>query len=152
MISNRRYHFIIPAPEIGDRPLGLATANTNDEQDQDQSSPSSTITTTNITAHDLCGKVCPNCHDPVAQLASTCSLCNVDAVSGSILDLHTHLLHGVLHCNGFGPLLCVNGREKGSVLASGRELVDLWDRICAMLRARYILDPSMNSNITCPIS
>ena len=112
MISNRRYHFIIPAPEIGDRPLGLATGSTNEEQDHDQSSPSSTITTTNMSAHDLCGKVCPNCHDPVGQLAVTCSLCNVAAVSGSILDLHTHLLHGVLHCNGFGHLLCVNGRER----------------------------------------
>lgn len=111
LVSNRRYHFIIPAPEIGDRPLGAFAGAAS-------------------------GKVCPNCHDPVASSAYTCSTCNVDAVQGSILDLQSHLLHGVLHCNGFGHLLCVNGREKGSRLASGREIVDLWDRICAMLRAR----------------
>ncbi|KAI5081126.1 hypothetical protein GOP47_0004309 [Adiantum capillus-veneris] len=113
LVSNRRYHFIIPAPEIGDRPLG-------------------------VVAGAASGKVCPNCHDPIALSAYTCLTCNVEAVQGSILDLQSHLLHGVLHCNGFGHLLCVNGREKGSRLASGREIVDLWDRLCAMLRARKV--------------
>ncbi|KAH7287677.1 hypothetical protein KP509_32G069100 [Ceratopteris richardii] len=112
-VSNRRYHFIIPAPEIGDRPLGAVAGVTS-------------------------GKICPNCHDPLPLSAFICSTCNVDAVQGSILDLQSHLLHGVLHCNGFGHLLRVNGREKGSRLASGREIVDLWDRLCAMLRARKV--------------
>jgi hypothetical protein len=53
-----------------------------------------------------------------------------------LLESPTHLLHGVLHCNGFGHLLRVNGRERGSRYVSGREIMDLWDRICAMLRAR----------------
>ncbi|XP_024524457.1 PHD finger protein PERSISTENT TAPETAL CELL 1 [Selaginella moellendorffii] len=80
-VSIRRYHFIIPGPEIDDEAA---------------------------------------------------------ATQSSILDLQDHLLHGLLHCNGYGHLLRVNGREKGSKLASGRELMDLWDRICAMLRARKV--------------
>ncbi|EFJ31081.1 hypothetical protein SELMODRAFT_31178, partial [Selaginella moellendorffii] len=80
-VSIRRYHFIIPGPEIDDEAA---------------------------------------------------------ATQSSILDLQDHLLHGLLHCNGYGHLLRVNGREKGSKLASGREIMDLWDRICAMLRARKV--------------
>ncbi|GLJ46644.1 hypothetical protein SUGI_0982890 [Cryptomeria japonica] len=56
----------------------------------------------------------------------------------SVLDMQSHLLHGMIHSNGFGHLLCINGREKGSMNASGREILDLWDRICAMLRARKV--------------
>eukprot|EP00850_Spirogloea_muscicola_P003086 SM000012S25348 [mRNA] locus=s12:514191:517415:- [translate_table: standard] len=55
-----------------------------------------------------------------------------------MLDCRTHLLHGVLHANGFGHLLRVNGRERGSPHATGRDLMSLWDRICGMLRARRV--------------
>ncbi|KAH7298703.1 hypothetical protein KP509_25G054900 [Ceratopteris richardii] len=113
LVSSRRYHFIIPASDLGDPPLGV------------------------VAGVATC-KICPNCHDPISPSAYTCFTCNVGAVQGSILDSQTHLLHGILHCNGFGHLLCVNGREKGSRLASGREIVDLWDRLCSMLRARKV--------------
>ncbi|PIA59751.1 hypothetical protein AQUCO_00400567v1 [Aquilegia coerulea] len=53
-------------------------------------------------------------------------------------DLHTHLLHGLVHCNGFGHLLCINGIEGGSSCLCGREIMDLWDRICTSLRTRQI--------------
>lgn len=53
-----------------------------------------------------------------------------------VCDLQTHLLHGLIHCNGFGHLLCINGREGGSKYLCGREIMDLWDRICACLRTR----------------
>lgn len=53
-----------------------------------------------------------------------------------VFDLPTHLLHGLIHCNGFGHLLCINGIEGGSKYLRGREIMDLWDRICANLRAR----------------
>ncbi|KAK6913510.1 Zinc finger, PHD-finger [Dillenia turbinata] len=53
-------------------------------------------------------------------------------------DVQTHLLHGLVHCNGFGHLLCINGIEGGSKNLSGREIMDLWDRICTSLRARKI--------------
>nr|GLL18976.1 PHD finger protein MALE MEIOCYTE DEATH 1 [Ipomoea trifida] len=55
-----------------------------------------------------------------------------------VLDLQTHLLHGMIHCNGFGHLLCVNGIEGGSKFLCGREIMDLWDRICTNLQARNI--------------
>ena len=51
-------------------------------------------------------------------------------------DLETHLLHGLIHCNGFGHLLCINGIEGGSKKLCGREIMDLWDRICSNLQAR----------------
>ncbi|OVA04079.1 zinc finger protein [Macleaya cordata] len=56
----------------------------------------------------------------------------------SVFDLHTHLLHGLIHCNGFGHLLCINGLEGGSKFLCGREIMDLWDRICNALRTRKI--------------
>lgn len=52
------------------------------------------------------------------------------------IDNEKHLLHGVIHCNGYGHLLCVNGIEEGSKVLSGREIMDLWDRICTNLRVR----------------
>ncbi|XP_028784612.1 PHD finger protein MALE MEIOCYTE DEATH 1-like [Neltuma alba] len=54
------------------------------------------------------------------------------------LDNQSHLLHGMIHCNGYGHLLCVNGIEGGSKFLSGREIMDLWDRICTILRTRKI--------------
>ncbi|EOY16518.1 RING/FYVE/PHD zinc finger superfamily protein, putative [Theobroma cacao] len=55
-----------------------------------------------------------------------------------VLNIHSHLLHGLIHCNGFGHLLCINGIEGGSKYLCGREIMDLWDRICEILRARKI--------------
>ncbi|KAI4299631.1 hypothetical protein L6164_033068 [Bauhinia variegata] len=54
------------------------------------------------------------------------------------LDNQTHLLHGMIHCNGYGHLICINGIEGGSKLLSGREIMDLWDRICTNLRTSKI--------------
>ncbi|KAI9118184.1 hypothetical protein K1719_010516 [Acacia pycnantha] len=54
------------------------------------------------------------------------------------LDDQSHLLHGMIHSNGYGHLLCINGIEGGSKFLSGRELMDLWDRICTILRTRKI--------------
>ncbi|CAL0315703.1 unnamed protein product [Lupinus luteus] len=56
----------------------------------------------------------------------------------SALDNQSHLLHGVIHCNGCGHLICINGYEGGSKVLSGREIMDLWDRICTNLKARRI--------------
>ncbi|KAE8021934.1 hypothetical protein FH972_007781 [Carpinus fangiana] len=55
-----------------------------------------------------------------------------------VMDLQTHLLHGLIHCNGFGHLLCINGIEGGSKYLCGREIMDLWDRICTNLQTRKI--------------
>lgn len=40
-----------------------------------------------------------------------------------------HLMHGVIHCNGFGHLLCINSDNVSSFL-SGDRAMDLWDRLC----------------------
>lgn len=84
----------------------------------------------------LGAKVCLNCEEPLLQGYLSCPSCGDEAVASSFLYSQNHLLHGVIHCNGFGHLLRINGREKGSDFASGREIMDLWDRMCAMLRAR----------------
>ncbi|XP_038985288.1 PHD finger protein PERSISTENT TAPETAL CELL 1 [Phoenix dactylifera] len=53
-------------------------------------------------------------------------------------DLEGHLLHGVIHSNGFGHLLCINGFEGGSYFVSGHQILDLWDRICGALQVRKV--------------
>ncbi|XP_015869864.3 PHD finger protein MALE MEIOCYTE DEATH 1 [Ziziphus jujuba] len=55
-----------------------------------------------------------------------------------VFDIQTHLLHGLIHANGFGHLVCINGIEAGSKYLCGREIMDLWDRICTNLQARKI--------------
>ncbi|KAG9129203.1 hypothetical protein Leryth_006405 [Lithospermum erythrorhizon] len=55
-----------------------------------------------------------------------------------VFELQTHLLHGLIHCNGFGHLICINGIEGGSKNLCGKELMDLWDRICTNLLTRKI--------------
>ncbi|PQM40741.1 PHD finger protein MALE MEIOCYTE DEATH 1 [Prunus yedoensis var. nudiflora] len=55
-----------------------------------------------------------------------------------IFDITTHLLHGLIHCNGYAHLVCVNGLEGGSKHLYGREIMDLWDRVCTNLRTRKI--------------
>ncbi|KAK7276206.1 hypothetical protein RIF29_17342 [Crotalaria pallida] len=59
-------------------------------------------------------------------------------IDDGALDNQSHLLHGVIHCNGCGHLLCINGFDGGSKVLSGREIMDLWDRICTNLKARII--------------
>ncbi|XP_057783982.1 LOW QUALITY PROTEIN: PHD finger protein MALE MEIOCYTE DEATH 1-like [Salvia miltiorrhiza] len=61
-----------------------------------------------------------------------------DPIDESVFDLQTHLLHGLIHCNGFGHLICINGIEGGSKFICGREIMDLWDRICTTLSVRQI--------------
>ncbi|RWR90284.1 PHD finger protein [Cinnamomum micranthum f. kanehirae] len=50
----------------------------------------------------------------------------------------THLLHGMVHMNGFGHLIRVNGREGGSRFLSGCDIMGFWDRLCKMLRVRKV--------------
>ncbi|XP_021730833.1 PHD finger protein MALE MEIOCYTE DEATH 1-like [Chenopodium quinoa] len=60
------------------------------------------------------------------------------SLNSDVLELQTHLLHGLIHCNGFGHLVCINGIEGGSKYLCGREIMDLWDRICTNLHVRKI--------------
>lgn len=59
-----------------------------------------------------------------------------DPIDEGVFDVQTHLLHGLIHCNGFGHLICINGIEGGSKFIFGREIMDLWDRICTTLCVR----------------
>lgn len=47
-----------------------------------------------------------------------------------------HLLHGVVHLNGFGHLVALHGFEGGSEFVAGEQIMDLWDRICSSLNVR----------------
>lgn len=53
------------------------------------------------------------------------------------LEDHTHLLHAVVHSNGYAHLLTLNGREGGSRLLSGRQIMDFWDRLSTSLAVRF---------------
>ena len=46
------------------------------------------------------------------------------------IDDPRHLLHGIVHENGFGHLVRINGHEGGSSLLTGYQLMDFWDRLC----------------------
>ncbi|KAL7000804.1 hypothetical protein U1Q18_001954 [Sarracenia purpurea var. burkii] len=59
-------------------------------------------------------------------------------LKGNCLELRTHLLHGLIHCNGFGHLVCINGIEDGSNYLPQVHFMDLWDRICTTLQTRKI--------------
>ncbi|XP_047966013.1 PHD finger protein MALE MEIOCYTE DEATH 1-like [Salvia hispanica] len=61
-----------------------------------------------------------------------------DPIDEGVFDLQTHLLHGLIHCNGFGHLICINGIEGSSKFIRGKEIMDLWDRICTTLSVRQI--------------
>uniref|UniRef100_A0A0E0GSW2 Zinc finger PHD-type domain-containing protein n=1 Tax=Oryza nivara TaxID=4536 RepID=A0A0E0GSW2_ORYNI len=55
-----------------------------------------------------------------------------------ILGRTDHLLHGLIHSNGFGHLVMLRGRDGGSTALSGRDIMDIWDRLCSALRARAV--------------
>lgn len=59
-----------------------------------------------------------------------------DWVYAQIED-NTHLLHGIVHSNGYGHLLTLNGREGGSKLLSGSHIMGFWDRLCVALAVRF---------------
>uniref|UniRef100_A0A0D9XQL4 PHD-type domain-containing protein n=1 Tax=Leersia perrieri TaxID=77586 RepID=A0A0D9XQL4_9ORYZ len=54
------------------------------------------------------------------------------------LESPQHLLHGIVHENGFGHLVRINGREGGSSVMTGSQLMDFWDRLCRYLRVRKV--------------
>ncbi|XP_064942562.1 PHD finger protein At1g33420-like isoform X1 [Musa acuminata AAA Group] len=92
---------------------------------------------------------CRHCGAPrrFSELSLTCrcSTCNYESTSLDLedwaslqLEDPTHLLHGVVHANGYGHLLRVNGREGGSKNLIGCDLMEYWDRLCKLLNVRKI--------------
>ncbi|KAF9587158.1 hypothetical protein IFM89_039598 [Coptis chinensis] len=90
-------------------------------------------------------KPCSNCGSLLHLSDFKCKSCNymltvLDLQEWIYLQLEdtTHLLHGVVHSNGYGHLLRVNGREGGSNFLSGCDIMSFWDRLCKTLGARKI--------------
>ncbi|KAL6840161.1 hypothetical protein ACP4OV_029971 [Aristida adscensionis] len=88
---------------------------------------------------------CLRCGTPMAAAESRCALCNFDMEGEEVeecaylhLDDSSHLLHAVVHANGFGHLLRVNGREGGSRFLTGRDIMSFWDRLCKVLHMRKV--------------
>ncbi|XP_071732506.1 PHD finger protein At1g33420-like [Rutidosis leptorrhynchoides] len=90
-------------------------------------------------------KSCPGCAASLHLSDSRCKSCNYIMTSEDVedwmynqLEDTNHLLHGVVHANGFGHLLRVNGREGGSRVLSGTQIMDFWDRMCKVLGVRHV--------------
>lgn len=90
-------------------------------------------------------KTCTRCGDFLHLTDSRCKSCNHVMTSDEIedwvyhqLEDTTHLLHGLVHSNGYGHLLRVNGREGGSRFLSGCHIMDFWDRLCKYLGVRKV--------------
>ncbi|XP_059656238.1 PHD finger protein At1g33420-like [Cornus florida] len=90
-------------------------------------------------------KSCAGCGDVLHISESRCKSCNHVMTAEDVedwmyhqLDDTTHLLHGVVHLNGYGHLLRVNGREGGSRILSGCHIMDFWDRLCKVLGVRKV--------------
>ncbi|CAN8314121.1 unnamed protein product [Cochlearia groenlandica] len=86
-------------------------------------------------------KSCSKCGN--AQSFSEGGVCKICSLSLDIddwvysqLEDNTHLLHGVIHSNGYAHLLSVNGREGGSGFLTGRAVMGFWDRLCLSLAVR----------------
>ncbi|KAI9215730.1 hypothetical protein POPTR_T045600v4 [Populus trichocarpa] len=90
-------------------------------------------------------KPCTCCGDVLHLSESRCKTCNHVTTADDVeewiyhqLEDTTHLLHGVIHANGFGHLLRVNGKEGGSRVLSGVHIMDFWDRLCKTLGVRKV--------------
>ncbi|KAG1328192.1 PHD finger protein [Cocos nucifera] len=86
---------------------------------------------------------CDHCR--IVDLLDRCVACKYE-MGGEDLEVwpyerledSTHWLHGVVHANGYGHLLRVNGREGGSKYLTGCDIMGFWDRICKMLHVRKV--------------
>ncbi|KAK8673691.1 hypothetical protein V6N13_112009 [Hibiscus sabdariffa] len=90
-------------------------------------------------------KPCVRCGDVLHFSELRCKSCShvmtIDDVEDWVyqqLEDTSHLLHGVIHSNGYGHLLRVNGREGGSRVLTGCHIMDFWDRLCKTLAVRKV--------------
>ncbi|KAK1310935.1 PHD finger protein [Acorus calamus] len=86
---------------------------------------------------------CPSCRSMLHNSDLRCLVCSYEMSTDDVqnwvylqLEDSTHVLHGVVHSNGFGHLLRVNGREGGSKFLSGFDIMSFWDRLCTVLHVR----------------
>ncbi|KAK9941519.1 hypothetical protein M0R45_007224 [Rubus argutus] len=80
------------------------------------------------------GKLC----NSISATAAEDTADDVEEWAYNQLHDNTHLLHAVIHSNGFAHLLTLNGRQGGSATLSGRHIMDLWDRLCQALSVRKV--------------
>ncbi|XP_050234524.1 PHD finger protein At1g33420-like [Mercurialis annua] len=85
---------------------------------------------------------CSKCSNLVDLSDSRCKWCHasddIEERVYSQFEDSSHLLHAVIHSNGFGHLLRVNGKEGGSTTLTGSHIMHFWDRLCAILRVRKV--------------
>uniref|UniRef100_A0A5B7BDD2 PHD-type domain-containing protein n=1 Tax=Davidia involucrata TaxID=16924 RepID=A0A5B7BDD2_DAVIN len=98
-----------------------------------------------ITLQEGYQEACKICGDLLHLSDSRCKSCGCVMSADEIEDWvylqfedSTHLLHGVVHSNGYGHLLTLNGREGGSKVLSGCDIMNFWDRLCATLQVRKV--------------
>lgn len=83
-------------------------------------------------------RICQICTAAMPAKDKVCASCGENDGETSILDYQTHLMHGMLHANGCGHLMRINGREAGSRVLSGQQLIQIWEKTCNLLRAREV--------------
>jgi hypothetical protein len=121
-VSNSRFHFIIPAESTLEDPASLMALV---EGKYNGSIPLSTL------------------WEPPAQAEAAGEEDSAYNAEDSVFESKDHLLHGMLHLNGFGHLLRMNGSQGGSkrliggcraVLwcAAGRDGVGAWHACCGV--------------------
>lgn len=117
-VSNKRYHFILP----------------NEVTLEDYSQLPAIVEAYSRgrpgAAAEFTAKVLQNRLDSSPAAAFT--------TPASIFDSTSHYLHGVIHLNGFGHLLRMNGRDGGCTKLTGKQLMTLWDALCTLLGAREV--------------
>ncbi|KAG6396780.1 hypothetical protein SASPL_142937 [Salvia splendens] len=53
-------------------------------------------------------------------------------------ELESLKLYGLVHCNGFGHLVCIHGLRYNFNFFGAEDSVEFWDRLCTLLRVRSI--------------
>eukprot|EP00897_Mesotaenium_endlicherianum_P002767 jgi/Mesen1/2518/ME000016S01864 len=83
-------------------------------------------------------KQCATCQEIIPASVRLCACCGAEVVRSDLLDCDSHLLHGVIHANGFGHLLHINGGERLSRDGRMGAVMSLWDELCCLLRVRQV--------------
>lgn len=65
-----------------------------------------------------------------------------------VFEDRTHLLHGLIHINGFGHLMRMNRDTESPHQLTGKQLMGLWDRLCDLLRARLISTEDVSHKVS----
>ncbi|XP_020106701.1 PHD finger protein At1g33420-like [Ananas comosus] len=107
--------------------------------------------------NNLLRPTCKYCGLTEDLFSTRCSSCKHEISSDVLgdgeyfqLDNPGHLLHGVVHANGYGHLLRINGREGGSKILTGCELMSFWDRLCKLLCVRKITVMDVSKKFSMP--